>query len=116
MNPDRNGEDSELSIASSCSMPPKPAPARAKDLSGVSEQERHARTVARIKRIQAHLTTAPRTERLKGLVCIITGAGSLKGIGCASLCTLVYRVLINDSLGGLLRCYLLITVHGISMP
>jgi len=38
----------------------------------------------RLARIQSHLATAPRTGKLKGKVAIITGAGSLKGIGRAS--------------------------------
>ncbi len=39
------------------------------------------RTVARLETIQNHLKTAPRSGRLQGKVCIITGVGSLKGIG-----------------------------------
>ncbi|KII92970.1 hypothetical protein PLICRDRAFT_37783 [Plicaturopsis crispa FD-325 SS-3] len=42
------------------------------------------KTVARIGKIQSHLSTAPRGNRLKGKVCIITGVGSLKGIGRAT--------------------------------
>ncbi|KAF8070553.1 hypothetical protein FPV67DRAFT_1668401 [Lyophyllum atratum] len=41
-------------------------------------------TTDRIKKIQSQLATAPRGTRLKGKVCIITGVGSLKGIGRAS--------------------------------
>ncbi|KAJ3764004.1 hypothetical protein EV361DRAFT_969569 [Lentinula raphanica] len=41
-------------------------------------------SLARIQRIQSHLDTSPRGTRMKGKVCIITGAGSLKGIGRAS--------------------------------
>jgi hypothetical protein len=37
--------------------------------------------VERLARIQSHLATAPRTGKLKGKVAIITGVGSLKGIG-----------------------------------
>ena len=46
------------------------------------QQEAYKRTLARIEKIQAHLSTAPRGTRLKDKVCIITGVGSLKGIGC----------------------------------
>ncbi len=38
-------------------------------------------TIARIEKIQSQLTNAPRGIRLKDKVCIITGVGSLKGIG-----------------------------------
>ncbi|KAI5889358.1 NAD(P)-binding protein [Schizophyllum commune H4-8] len=44
----------------------------------------YKRTVARIQRIQNHLEHEPRGGRLKGKVCIVTGVGSLKGIGRAS--------------------------------
>ena len=44
-------------------------------------EEFYSKTVARIDRIQKHLSTSPRASRLKDKVCIITGAGSLKGIG-----------------------------------
>ncbi|KAI0093179.1 NAD-P-binding protein [Irpex rosettiformis] len=42
------------------------------------------RTVARLETIQNHLKTTPRSGRLRDKVCIITGVGSLKGIGRAS--------------------------------
>ncbi|KIK67297.1 hypothetical protein GYMLUDRAFT_37381 [Collybiopsis luxurians FD-317 M1] len=41
-------------------------------------------SLARIQKIQSHLDTSPRGTRMKGKVCIITGAGSLKGIGRAT--------------------------------
>ncbi|KAJ7647217.1 hypothetical protein FB45DRAFT_192333 [Roridomyces roridus] len=41
-------------------------------------------TKARIQKIQSHLDTSPRSFRLKDKVIIITGVGSLKGIGRAS--------------------------------
>ncbi|KAF9465028.1 hypothetical protein BDZ94DRAFT_1160795 [Collybia nuda] len=41
-------------------------------------------TTSRIQRIQAQLTNAPQGIRLKDKVCIITGVGSLKGIGRAA--------------------------------
>ncbi|KAI0685194.1 NAD-P-binding protein [Cytidiella melzeri] len=44
----------------------------------------YKKTLARLESIQGHLKTAPRSGRLQGKVCIITGVGSLKGIGRAS--------------------------------
>lgn len=44
-------------------------------------EENFKKTLARLAKIQSHLSDTPRTSRLKGRVCIITGAGSLKGIG-----------------------------------
>ncbi|KAE9411349.1 NAD(P)-binding protein [Gymnopus androsaceus JB14] len=41
-------------------------------------------SLARIQKVQSHLDSSPRGVRMKGKVCIITGAGSLKGIGRAS--------------------------------
>ncbi|KAF5370839.1 hypothetical protein D9758_001976 [Tetrapyrgos nigripes] len=41
-------------------------------------------TLSRISKIQAHLDSTPRGVRMKGKVCIITGTGSLKGIGRAT--------------------------------
>ncbi|EPQ57345.1 NAD P-binding protein [Gloeophyllum trabeum ATCC 11539] len=49
-----------------------------------SDEEFYKRTVARIEKIQSHLTNTPRGSRLKGKVCVITGVGSLKGIGRAT--------------------------------
>jgi len=46
--------------------------------------ETYKKTAARLNKIQSHLLTAPRSQRLKDKVCIITGVGSLKGIGRAS--------------------------------
>lgn len=43
-----------------------------------------AQTRARLETIRTHLATAPRSGKLKGKTCIITGAGSLKGIGRAT--------------------------------
>ncbi|CDO76021.1 hypothetical protein BN946_scf184665.g13 [Trametes cinnabarina] len=42
------------------------------------------RTLARLDSIKSHLQTAPRSGRLRGKVCVITGVGSLKGIGRAT--------------------------------
>ncbi|TRM69323.1 hypothetical protein BD626DRAFT_473678 [Schizophyllum amplum] len=50
---------------------------------GVNEDS-YKRTVARIQKIQSHLENEPRGTRLKGKVCIVTGVGSLKGIGRTS--------------------------------
>ncbi|KAF8236497.1 NAD(P)-binding protein [Tricholoma matsutake] len=44
----------------------------------------YATTVARIQKIQSQLANSPRGIRLKDKVCIITGVGSIKGIGRAS--------------------------------
>ena len=40
-----------------------------------------AQTRARLETIKTHLETAPRSGKLRGKTCVITGAGSLKGIG-----------------------------------
>ncbi|CAL1707725.1 unnamed protein product [Somion occarium] len=56
--------------------------ARAKNTE--SSEEFYNRTVSRLQKLQSHLESAPRGSRLKGKVCIITGVGSLKGIGRAS--------------------------------
>ncbi|KAJ7091272.1 hypothetical protein C8R44DRAFT_817503 [Mycena epipterygia] len=49
-----------------------------------SAQEFYENTKARIQKIQSHLTNSPRGSRLQDKVCIVTGVGSLKGIGRAS--------------------------------
>ncbi|KAJ6625520.1 hypothetical protein B0H10DRAFT_1783044 [Mycena sp. CBHHK59/15] len=49
-----------------------------------SGQEFHQITKARIQKIQSHLDSSPRGTRLKDKVCIVTGVGSLKGIGRSS--------------------------------
>ena len=46
-----------------------------------SSEEFYQRTLARLQKIQNHLDETPRCGRLKGKVCVITGVGSLKGIG-----------------------------------
>jgi NAD(P)-dependent dehydrogenase (short-subunit alcohol dehydrogenase family) len=43
-----------------------------------------SRTVVRLAQIQSRLATAPRTGKLRGKVAIITGVGSIKGIGRAT--------------------------------
>jgi NAD(P)-dependent dehydrogenase (short-subunit alcohol dehydrogenase family) len=47
-------------------------------------EQHHQRTLTRIEQIHSHLKNSPRGQRLKGKVCIITGVGSLHGIGRAS--------------------------------
>lgn len=44
-------------------------------------QDHHETTVARLAQIQSQLAEGPRGGKLNGKVCIITGVGSLKGIG-----------------------------------
>lgn len=46
-----------------------------------ANDEFRKRTLARLDSVKNHLQTSPRGARLKGKVCVITGAGSLKGIG-----------------------------------
>lgn len=46
-----------------------------------SSDDFYKKTVDRIERIQSHLSKSPRGIRLKGKVCVITGVGSMKGIG-----------------------------------
>jgi len=48
-----------------------------------ADDDFYEKTAARIKKIQDHFVEAPRTGAVKGKVCIVTGVGSLKGIGCA---------------------------------
>ncbi|KAI0051812.1 sex determination protein tasselseed-2 [Auriscalpium vulgare] len=60
------------------------APPKQPTLKLGSPEEHHRRTVARISQIQSHLEQAPRGTKLKGKVCVITGVGSLKGIGRAA--------------------------------
>ena len=69
------------------------------------------RTAARLEQIQSQLKTRPRGGKLKGKVCIVTGVGSLAGIGC--VCMLV-SLLASRNLwvvGGLLHCSSPTKVH-----
>lgn len=50
----------------------------------LGDEQFAAQTRARLETIRSHLETVPRTGKLKGKTCIITGAGSLKGIGRAT--------------------------------
>ena len=50
------------------------------------DDDSYRKTAARIEKIQSHLSRSARGSRLKGKVCVITGVGSLKGIGYA-LCS-----------------------------
>jgi hypothetical protein len=61
-------------------MPPV-GPGTLPQLKAESAEQAYKATLARLDKIQNHLSKAPRGARLKGKVCIITGAGSPKGIG-----------------------------------
>ncbi|KAI6000501.1 NAD(P)-binding protein [Pisolithus albus] len=50
----------------------------------LTADEHYQRTVARIGQIQTHLDSLPRGQRLMDKTCIITGVGSLHGIGRAT--------------------------------
>ncbi|KAI0958846.1 hypothetical protein AcV7_004547 [Taiwanofungus camphoratus] len=50
----------------------------------VRAEEFTKRTAARLEKIQSQLRDTPRGTRLRDKVCVITGVGSLKGIGRAS--------------------------------
>jgi len=50
----------------------------------LAPKQDYSNAVARIEKIKSHLDHAPRGSKLKGKVCIITGVGSLKGIGRAA--------------------------------
>jgi hypothetical protein len=67
-----------------------------------SPQEHYKHTLERLSRIQSHLATTPRTGKLKGKVAIITGVGSLKGIGYTFSNGSTF-VILTCSLGGLLH-------------
>ncbi|KAF8894947.1 hypothetical protein CPB84DRAFT_1825889 [Gymnopilus junonius] len=56
-----------------------------------SAEEHHATTRARLHQIQSQLDNAVRAGKLKGKVCIITGVGSLKGIGRAAALTFAHE-------------------------
>lgn len=58
-----------------------------------STEEQNAVTTARIKQIQSQLDSSVRAGKLKGKVCIVTGVGSLKGIGWIPLKFQIYRTL-----------------------
>jgi len=61
-------------------MPPV-GPGSLPQLKNDTPKEFYQKTVARLERIQKHLDEKPRSGRVKDKVCIITGVGSLKGIG-----------------------------------
>jgi hypothetical protein len=83
-----------------------------------SADEHHKNTVARLQQIQAQFKDTPGTGKLKDKVCIITGVGSLKGIGYVSLAPAQSRdILIKHAhllSGVLLRFSLLAKVRTIS--
>lgn len=68
----------------------------------VSPQEHYRHTEVRLARIKSHLETAPRTGKLEGKVAIVTGVGSLKGIGYTFL---------NRSKLVILTCFLAEPLH-----
>ena len=45
----------------------------------------HKRTLSRLNRVHQHISDTPIGNRLQGKVAIITGVGSLKGIGCVNM-------------------------------
>lgn len=45
------------------------------------QKQAYAVTLQRLERIRSHLDTKPRSGRLSGKVAIITGCGSVSGIG-----------------------------------
>lgn len=49
------------------------------------------KTLERLSHIQSHLTRAPRASRLGDKVCIVTGVGSLTGIGRATVLHLAHE-------------------------
>jgi len=49
---------------------------------GAGPDEQYKRTTARLQQIQTQVANTPPGNKLQGKVCIITGVGSLKGIGC----------------------------------
>lgn len=53
-------------------------------MSSVKPPSSYSRAVTRLVEIQSRLATAPRTGKLSGKVAVITGVGSLKGIGRAT--------------------------------
>ncbi|KAJ8596610.1 NAD(P)-binding protein [Rhizopogon salebrosus TDB-379] len=65
-------------------MPSKPSYPNAAPGRQPSAEEHQQRTLVRIGQIQSHLSNSPRGQRLKGKTCIVTGVGSLHGIGRAS--------------------------------
>ena len=48
---------------------------------GNSGEAHYKKTIARIAQIQSQFSEAPRGTRLKDKVAVVTGVGSLKGIG-----------------------------------
>jgi hypothetical protein len=61
---------------------PMPSPSVYEMLKKTKSPEEHfATTTARIKQIQVQLESSVRSFKLKDKVCVITGVGSMKGIG-----------------------------------
>lgn len=72
-----------------------------------SAEDHYNITKARIEKIQSQLAKAPRNEKLKAKVCIVTGVGSLKGIGYVPLPILHSQLLIIGLVGQ--HLYVLLT-------
>ena len=74
-----------------------------------SAEESYKKTQSRLEAIQSHFTNAPRGSKLKGKVCIITGVGSLKGIGYADIVFLLPSFLREfiHNMGQTVHCFLL---------
>src|SRR5258708_1176027 len=68
----------------------------------LNQQHHSNHTSVPLPKIQSHLATAPRTGKLKGKVAIITGVGSLKGIGYSSSNVSTF-VILTCFVGGHLR-------------
>lgn len=66
-------------------MAPKTSQRGTAEGKGVPETRSYDATLRRLAHIQAHLKRHPRSGRLNGKVCIVTGAGSLTGIGRATV-------------------------------
>ncbi|KAF4621310.1 hypothetical protein D9613_000773 [Agrocybe pediades] len=58
---------------------------------GISNADHYATTTARIQQIQSQLETKPRGGKLRNKVCVVTGVGSLLGIGRASALTFAHE-------------------------
>ena len=80
-----------------------------------NNEEVYKRTLARVQKIQNHLEEAPRCGRLKDKVCIITGVGSLKGIGCVVVKAVRTHQCRTDRFLGVGLVRLLQESHGIAI-
>lgn len=62
-----------------------PAPSSSTGSGSSSSSDAASSVEARLNQLRSHLTHKPRSSRLAGQVCIVTGVGSLTGIGRASV-------------------------------